>query len=157
MIVTSFVAGMLISSTAAFANSTSIPATVTIENSPVLAAGVTPNTLHFNMPNGGWDTESITIESTGDIPFTPEITYTTSQQAEFDGAGADINSSDKLILKSGDNAIYDFSSPVAYKPNGVAKMNTGETVNADITVGAGKNVPKGTTGPTFNVEVNLVP
>lgn len=156
-IATGFVAGMLISGTSAFANSASIPATVTIENTPILAAAVTPETLSFNMQRGAWDTQSLTIESTGDIPFTPEITYTSANASKFDGAGANISSSNKVILKSGNDAIYDFSAPVAYKPNGDTKINTGQTVNAGISVGAGQNVPEGTTGPAFNVEINLVP
>lgn len=158
LVVTGFVAGMLISGTAAFANTASIPATVTIENTPILAAAVTPETLNFNMQRGAWDTKSITIESTGDIPFTPEITYTSASASEFDGAGANIASSDKVILKSGNGSIYDFSSPETYKPNGDLKMNAGQTINADISVGAGQNVPEGiSAGPAFNVEVNLIP
>lgn len=160
MIMTGFVAGMLISGTAAFANTASIPATVTIEHSPKVAASVTPR-LDFHMQRGGWDTKSITIESTGEIPFTPEITYTSTKENEFDGAGANIASSNKVILKNGDGTIYDFSSPVVFKPNGDTKLNTGQTVNANISVGAGGNFPEGTSnepiiGPAFDVVINLV-
>lgn len=156
LIATGLAVGMLFSGASAFANTSStIPATVTVKDTPVLSAAVTPGSLDFSMQRGQWDSKEITIENTGNVDFYPEITYTTVEQEKFDGTGADITTSDKVILKSGDGTIYDFTAPSAYLPNRTTKITNSETLTATVQVGAGENVPQGFVGPSFEVNVNL--
>lgn len=154
--VTGFLVGAVFSGASAFANTSTIPATVTVEDTPVLSASVTPGTLDFSMQRGAWDSQEIVIENTGNVDFYPEITYTTAEQAKFDGADANITTSDKVILKNGDGTIYDFASPTAFLPNSTTKIGNAQTVNATVEVGAGENVPDGFEGPAFDVNVNLI-
>lgn len=156
LLVTSFILGMFLSGTSVFANTTTIPSSVTVEDTPVLSASVTPGTLDFSMKREAWDSKEITIENTGNVDFYPEISYSTSESNKFDGAGANISTSDKIILKNGDGTIFDFSSPSSYQPNGTTKISNGDTLNATIEVGAGADVPEGFVGPTFDINVNLI-